>query len=44
MNILAEVRLLFVVDWKKARGLIWVCGVDDSSYVGGCRMIDRVAV
>jgi hypothetical protein len=44
MSVLAEVRWPFVVDWKKARGRIWVCGVDGSGCIGGCRMIDRLAL
>lgn len=44
MSVLAKVRWLFVVSWKKARGRTWMCAVNGSGCIRGCRLIDRLVL
>jgi len=40
---ISEVRWPFIVDWKEATEWVWVRDLDGRGYIGGRRMIYRLA-
>ena len=41
---ISVIRWPLSVDWKKARGRAWGCSADGRGFIGGCRIIDRLAL